>query len=146
MSSPIFASQLQWNDQLFFQTSNKIKRIFLLVKSQDQINTLRKSLTWKQHLNHIQPSYRTVPLGFRSQLIWICTVGHSECKLIATIWIKPSDWLTINSQCGILIYSAWQERQAKDFMRGVSNPFMPNELFYHNSLDLFTIEGMSGYL
>ena len=25
-----------------------------------------------------------------------------------------------------------KERQAKDFMRDVSNPFMPNELFYHN--------------
>ena len=25
---------------------------------------------------------------FRSQLIWICTVWHSVCKFISTIWIK----------------------------------------------------------
>ena len=29
---------------------------------------------------------------FRSQLIWICTVCHSLCDFISTIWIKGSDW------------------------------------------------------
>ena len=43
---------------------------------------------------------------FRSQLIWICTVCHSVCEFISTIWIKQSDWLTIRSGRGILIYSA----------------------------------------
>ena len=45
---------------------------------------------------------------FRGQLIWICTVCHSACEFISTIWIKESDWLTIRSRRGILIYSAWQ--------------------------------------
>ena len=32
---------------------------------------------------------RSRSVGFwRSQLIWICTVGHQVCKFIATIWIK----------------------------------------------------------
>ena len=48
-------------------------------------------------------------VGFwRSQLIWICTVCHQECKFVATIWIKQSDWLKIKSGHGILIYSAGQ--------------------------------------
>ena len=45
---------------------------------------------------------------WRSQLIWICTVCHSVCGLTSTIWIKESDWLTIRSGRGILIYVAWQ--------------------------------------
>ena len=45
---------------------------------------------------------------WRSQLIWICTVCHSVCEFISTIWIKESDWLTVRSGHGILIYSAWQ--------------------------------------
>ena len=53
--------------------------------------------------------YRSRSVGFfRSQLIWICTVCYSVCKFLSTIWIKESDWLTIRSGCGILIYSAWQ--------------------------------------
>ena len=44
---------------------------------------------------------------WRSQLIWICTVCHSVCEFISTIWIKQSDWLTIRNGHGILIYSAW---------------------------------------
>ena len=43
-----------------------------------------------------------------SQLILICTVCHSVYAFISTIWIKESDWLTIRSGRGILIYSAWQ--------------------------------------
>ena len=43
-----------------------------------------------------------------SQLIWICTVCHSECEFISTIWIKESDWLKTWKGCGILIYSAGQ--------------------------------------
>ena len=42
----------------------------------------------------------------RSQLIWICTVCHSVCEFISTIWIKKSDWLVIRNGRGILIYSA----------------------------------------
>ena len=45
---------------------------------------------------------------FRSQLIWICTVCHSVCEFISTIWIKAFDWLTIRSGRGTLIYSAGQ--------------------------------------
>ena len=33
---------------------------------------------------------------------------HSVYEFISTIWIKESDWLTIRSGCGILIYSAGQ--------------------------------------
>ena len=52
---------------------------------------------------------RSRSVGFwRSQLIWIYTVCHSECEVISTIWIKKSDWLKIRSRCDILIYSAWQ--------------------------------------
>ena len=52
---------------------------------------------------------RSRSVGFwRSQLIWICTVCHWECRFIATIRIKKSDWLKIRSGCGILIYSAGQ--------------------------------------
>ena len=40
--------------------------------------------------------------------IWICTVCHLVCEFIYKIWIKQSDWLTIRSGSGILIYSAWQ--------------------------------------
>ena len=41
-----------------------------------------------------------------SQLIWICTICHLVCEFISTCWIKDSNWLTIGSGCGILIYSA----------------------------------------
>ena len=52
---------------------------------------------------------RSRSVGFwRSQLIWICTVCHSECEFISTIWIKYSDWLKIRSGCGNLINSTWQ--------------------------------------
>ena len=51
---------------------------------------------------------RAKSVGFWRQLIWICTVCHSVCEFISTIWIKESDWLTTISGCGILIYSAWQ--------------------------------------
>ena len=46
----------------------------------------------------------------RSVGFWrlICTVCHSLCEFIATIWIKWSDWLTVRNGRGILIYSAWQ--------------------------------------
>ena len=44
----------------------------------------------------------------RSQLFWNCTVCHSECEFISTIWIKQSDWLTSRSGHDILIYLAWQ--------------------------------------
>ena len=43
-----------------------------------------------------------------SELIWICTVWHLVCKLVSTTSIKQTDWLTIRSGRGILIYSAWQ--------------------------------------
>ena len=33
---------------------------------------------------------------------------YPEWEFISTIWIKQSDWLTIRSGCGILIYSAGQ--------------------------------------
>ena len=52
---------------------------------------------------------RSRSVGFwRSQLIWICTVCHQECKFVAAIWIKQSDWLKIKSGHGISIYSAGQ--------------------------------------
>ena len=52
---------------------------------------------------------RARSVGFwRSQLIWICTVCHSVCEFLSTIWIKSSDWLKIRNGRGILIYSAWQ--------------------------------------
>ena len=52
---------------------------------------------------------RSRSVGFwRSQLIWICTVWHQECKFIATILIKYPDWLKIRSGRGILIHSAGQ--------------------------------------
>ena len=38
----------------------------------------------------------------------ICTVCHLVYKFISTIWIKESDWLTIRSGHGIIIYSARQ--------------------------------------
>ena len=47
---------------------------------------------------------RARSVGFwRSQLIWICTVCHSVCEFISTIWIKESDWLIIRSGCGIFV-------------------------------------------
>ena len=50
---------------------------------------------------------RSRSVGFwRSLLIYICTVCRSVCELISTIKIMESDWLTIRSGCGILIYSA----------------------------------------
>ena len=53
--------------------------------------------------------FRSRSVGFwRIQMIWICTICHSLCEFISTIWIKESDWLTIRNGCGILIYSAWQ--------------------------------------
>ena len=37
---------------------------------------------------------RSRSVGFlRSQLIWICTVCHSVCEFISTVWIKEPDWL-----------------------------------------------------
>ena len=52
---------------------------------------------------------RSRSVGFwRSQLIWLSTVCHSECELMPTIWILESDWMKIRSRCAILIYSAWQ--------------------------------------
>ena len=54
---------------------------------------------------------RSRSVGFwKIQLIWICTVCHlvPVCEFISTIWIKESDWLTIRSGHGILIYSAGQ--------------------------------------
>ena len=52
---------------------------------------------------------RSRSVGFwRSQLIWICTVCHSECEFISTICIKEFDWLKIWKGRGILIYSAGQ--------------------------------------
>ena len=52
---------------------------------------------------------RSRSVGFwRSQLIWICTVCHSVCEFISTIWTKLFDWLTIRNGWGILIYSAWE--------------------------------------
>ena len=45
---------------------------------------------------------------WRSQLIWICTICHSECEFISTIWIKEFDWLKIWKGRDILIYSAGQ--------------------------------------
>ena len=52
---------------------------------------------------------RSRSVGFwRSQLIWICTVCHSECEFISTICIKEFDWLKICKGRGILIYSAGQ--------------------------------------
>ena len=67
-------------------------------------------------LNHCKLC-RSRSVGFWwSQLIWICTVCHLISKLIATIWIKQSDWLKIRNGCGILIYSAWQAlRQTKKY-------------------------------
>ena len=50
---------------------------------------------------------RSRSVGFwRCQLIWICTVCHSVCEIMSKIWIEESDWLTIRSGLGILIYSA----------------------------------------
>ena len=46
---------------------------------------------------------RSVDL-WRSQLMWICTVCHQLCEFLSTTSIKQSD----GSECGILIYSAWQ--------------------------------------
>ena len=50
--------------------------------------------------------YRSRSVGFSEelwrQLIWICTVCHSVCGFISTIWIKYSDWLKIWSGHGIL--------------------------------------------
>ena len=45
---------------------------------------------------------------WRSQLIWICTVCYSVFEFVLTMWIKQSDWPTIGSGCGILVYSVWQ--------------------------------------
>ena len=62
-------------------------------------------------LNPICPAFANSvdpdQLASANQLIWICTVCHSVWESIST-WIKLSDWLTIRSRCGILIYSAWQ--------------------------------------
>ena len=53
--------------------------------------------------------WRSRSVGFwRSQMIWICTVCHSVCEFISTIWIKLSEWLKIRNGHGILIYSAGQ--------------------------------------
>ena len=41
-------------------------------------------------------------------LHWVCTCCHPVCEFVSTTWIKLSDWLTIKSGCGILIYSVWQ--------------------------------------
>ena len=51
---------------------------------------------------------QTVQIQISRLLIWICTVCHSVCEFISTIWIKESDWLTIRSGRSILNYSAWQ--------------------------------------
>ena len=57
---------------------------------------------------------RSRSVGFwRSQLIWICTVCHSECEFISTICIKEFDWLKICKGRGILKYSAGQGLRIK---------------------------------
>ena len=58
-----------------------------------------------------------------NQLIWICTVCHSVCEFISAVWIKESDWLTIRSGCGILIYSAWQGLRGLDTLGWLSTFF-----------------------
>ena len=63
---------------------------------------------------------------WRSQLILIYTVCHSVWEFTSTVWIKEPDWLTIISECGILIYSAWQGLNAFDKygweLRGLGAP------------------------
>ena len=39
---------------------------------------------------------------------YLCTVCHTVCEFVSTTWIKQSDWWTVNSECGTLIYSAWK--------------------------------------
>ena len=41
-------------------------------------------------------------------MIWICIVCHSVCGFVSKNWIKYSDWLTIRSGHGILMYLAGQ--------------------------------------
>ena len=66
--------------------------------------TLVLLLIYPAFANSVDPD-----VGFwRSQLIWICTVCHIVCEFVLTTSIMQSDWLTIRSGCGILIYSAWQ--------------------------------------
>ena len=67
------------------------------------------------------------PVGFRkSQLIETCTLCHSVCEFMSTIWIKESDWLTIRRWCGILIYSAWQGLTNNVTMMTVKNLTLAN--------------------
>ena len=51
---------------------------------------------------------------FRSQLIWICTVCHSVCGFISTIWIKYSNWLTISSKWAWLVHFISMKKVEKD--------------------------------
>ena len=62
---------------------------------------------------------RSRSFGFsRSQLIWICTVCHSEFKLVSTTWIKLSDWLKTRSGHSIFIYSTGQGLRETDTLSG----------------------------
>ena len=52
---------------------------------------------------------RSRSVGFwRSQLIWICTVGHWVCEFLSITKIKYIDWLKIGNGRGIIVYSAWK--------------------------------------
>ena len=79
-----------------------------------------------RYILSLQTVCRSRSVGFwRSQLIWICTVCYSLCEFISTIWIKKSDWLTIISGCGILIYSAGQGLRAM-FFTDISDYYFRN--------------------
>ena len=59
---------------------------------------------------------RSRSVGFwRSQLIWIYIICHLVCKFVSIAYIKQSDWLTIRSGHGILIYS-WQGLRGHFFL------------------------------
>ena len=83
--------------------------------------------------------------GFwRSQLIWICTVCHQVCEFIATIQIKLSDWLKIQSGHGILICSAGQGLNSafdmgKDFIFLLTSNIWGPVLIWWNSILIISL-------
>ena len=95
-----------------FSFQNSVKNAFLGVIKEHCKKTSILYLTLvllNPDMSCLCKQCRSRSVGFwRSQLIWICTVCHSECEIMSTIWIKKSDWLKIWKGCGILIYSAGQ--------------------------------------